>query len=390
MIDIKSELNKFPPISLENVARIDSGISDGVKNSILLYNSALQNLKSDSEDIAVIELKKAVSLNPEFYEAINLLGLCYYYMKEYEKSEELFEKVVKAENNGVRAFSYLKAIRHGGEITGEHSEKRKDRKKKHTVKNAESSRSVGAQKDTRADMAGIRGFSYAGSVKSNKKNDVIKYLTGIIIGLIIAFIVGIPSVFEPGENAGENSGDTGNETVVVDKNEYEEYIEYKEKYTQLENEYEMLNNELEAVKADKDYYRAAIKLYEIEKLVNERNYDEAADMLVLCKDMQFTGVEKEKYDNLFNNIMPRVSDALYSEAYNLFQAGKYTESLGKYTKLTEYYENYGKMDIVLYYMGKCYLELGDSENARAMFLKTIEKFPDSEYAKYSRSRLDVM
>ncbi|NLC69305.1 MAG: tetratricopeptide repeat protein [Clostridiaceae bacterium] len=390
MIDIKSELNKFPSINLDSIARIDSNISDDVRTSILLYNSALQNLKSDSEDIAIIELKKAVSLNPEFYEAINLLGLCYYYMKEYEKSEEMFEKVVKAENNGVRAFNYLRVIRGGEEKTGDIAEKKKVKKKKSTVKRVESSRDDRHQGDTRPDMTSIRGFSYTGRGKSNKKNDIIKYLAGIVAGLVIAFIIGIPGIFGPWDDAGENTGDMEIETVVVEKNEYEEYKEYKEKYTRLENEHENLKKELDTVKVERDYYKAVIKLFEIEALANARKYEEAADMLASFKGVQFTGAEKEKYDNLFNNIMPRVSDALYSEAYNLFQAGKYAESLEKYTKITEYYENYGRMDVVLYYMGKCYLELGDNENARTMFLKTIEKFPDSEYAGYSRSRLEAL
>jgi tetratricopeptide (TPR) repeat protein len=384
VIDIKNELKKFPPISLENIDRIDSNISDDVRSSVLLYNSALQNLKSDSEDIAIIELKKAISLNSEFYEAINLLGLCYYYMKEYEKSEELFEKVAKAENNGVRAFNYLRAIRGGEERTGEYSEKRKEKKKKHAMKKAESRRDTRPQADTRPDTAGIRGFSYTGGGKIKKKNDAIKYLTGIVVGLIIAFIIGIPGILGLEGKSGENNEDTEKEPVVVENDEY------KEKYIQLENEYEDLKNELEVAKADRDYYKAAVKLYEIEELADARDYEEAADMLVLFKDVQFSGVEKEKYDNLFNDIMPRVSDTLYSEAYNLFQAGKYIESLGKYIKITEYYENYGKMDIVLYYMGKCYLELGDDENARTMFLKTIEKFPESEYAGYSKSRLEAL
>jgi len=48
------------------------------------------------------------------------------------------------------------------------------------------------------------------------------------------------------------------------------------------------------------------------------------------------------------------------------------------------------MDIVLYYMGKCYMELEDNENAKAMFLETIERFPNSEYAGYSRSKLNSL
>jgi len=106
LINLKKELKSFLPINLDNILKMGNEISEDIKNSILLYNNALENLKMDSEDIAMIELRKAISLNPEFYEAINLLGICYYYLKDYDKAEEMFAKVAKAEKNGVRAFNY--------------------------------------------------------------------------------------------------------------------------------------------------------------------------------------------------------------------------------------------------------------------------------------------
>lgn len=374
MVDLKNELKNFLPISLENITKINSDIPEDIKNSILLYNNALEKLKMNSEDIAIIELKKAISLNPEFYEAINLLGLCYYYLKEYEKAEEMFEKVTKAENNGIRAFNYLRIMRN--EETPDISQT------KGTAKKSGVRKKVAKTREIKSDKVSIRGFSTTGEGKSDRKQDVIKYLTGIIIGIIIAFLIGIPSIFKYNNGSDVNNGDTDKGPAVIENNEYEE------KYRQLSNEYENLKKDLEATKTERDYYKAAIKLYEVEDLAKARKYEEAADMLILIKNIEFKDAEKEKYDKLFNDIMPRASDIVYSQAYNLFQAKKYRESLNKYSKISEYYENYGKMDIVLYYMGKCYLELNDKENAKAMFLKTIEKFPDSEYARYSKSRVD--
>jgi len=43
----------------------------------VLYNKALEDFRAKSEDIAIIELKKAISLNPDFHEAMNLLGIFY-------------------------------------------------------------------------------------------------------------------------------------------------------------------------------------------------------------------------------------------------------------------------------------------------------------------------
>ena len=47
-------------------------------------------------------------MNPDFYEAINLLGVFYIYTKEYKKAEETLKKVISAERNSIRAMEYLK------------------------------------------------------------------------------------------------------------------------------------------------------------------------------------------------------------------------------------------------------------------------------------------
>ncbi|HOJ12450.1 MAG TPA: tetratricopeptide repeat protein [Clostridiales bacterium] len=436
MIELKNELKNFTPINLENITKINPEISEDLKNSIMLYNSALANLATNSEDIAIIELKKAVAVNPDFYEAVNLLGLCFYYMKAYEKAEEMFERVARAENNGIKAASYLEIIRNKDTLEDLQHEKQppKGRTRKKvskiasgtvpgtgyrtrtggrsevglkpsntpvTTDRATSSATSSTTSSTTLDAsnltianttvsrrktvsgpASLPEFPLIGRRKTGSRDGAIKYLTGIIIGLIIAFIVGVPSIFKPqaGKEANKKDDNIASLEALVK--------EYEVKYNQLSDKNETLKKELETVKLDADYYKSAIKLYEAEELLKVRKYEEAADILVVVKNAGFNSSEKDKYERLSKEIMPRAADLVYSQAYNLFQAGKYRESLEKYSKIPDYMENYGKLDIVLYYMGKCYLEIGDKENAKKEFDNVISKFPESEYAKYSKSRLD--
>src|SRR5690554_1043093 len=104
------ELKKFSEIDIGNLQKNVKDLPDDMINSIKLYNKAIDSLKRDSEDIAIIELKKAVSLNPGFNEAINLLGLCYAYIGEKDLAQEMFSRVVDSESNGIKAFNYLKVI----------------------------------------------------------------------------------------------------------------------------------------------------------------------------------------------------------------------------------------------------------------------------------------
>ena len=109
-MDLKVELKNFRPINLDEIIQENEKIPDNIRNSIFLYNKAIESLRSGSEDIAAIELKKAVSMNPNFNEALNLLGICYSYIGEVDKAGELFRKVIKAESNSVLAMSYMQKL----------------------------------------------------------------------------------------------------------------------------------------------------------------------------------------------------------------------------------------------------------------------------------------
>ena len=109
-MDLKAELENFRPINLEEIVPEVDKITANVRNSILLYNKAIESLRSGSEDIAVIGLKKATSMNPGFNEAFNLLGICYSYMGEREKAAEAFNRVIKAESNSVLAMNIMQRL----------------------------------------------------------------------------------------------------------------------------------------------------------------------------------------------------------------------------------------------------------------------------------------
>jgi len=117
-------------IDLDKLSQANPNIPDNIKNSIVLYNKALEDFRAKSEDIAIIELKKAISLNPDFHEAMNLLGIFYMYIGENDKAAEVFQKLWmrKKQRNGDEIF---KEIDSGYDPVGNKQEKdKKSRKKK--------------------------------------------------------------------------------------------------------------------------------------------------------------------------------------------------------------------------------------------------------------------
>ena len=78
--------------------------------TIRKYNSALKEAKNDNEDLAIIQLKKAVSLNPKFVRAYQLLALLYMKRKDYVKAAKVLKRARKIDFNNTTTLRYMQEI----------------------------------------------------------------------------------------------------------------------------------------------------------------------------------------------------------------------------------------------------------------------------------------
>lgn len=74
MIDLKHEARNFAAMNMPESTDKDS--VDDIRWAYSLYNKALQYIRKGYDDLARQNLKKAIGLNPDFYPARMLLGVC--------------------------------------------------------------------------------------------------------------------------------------------------------------------------------------------------------------------------------------------------------------------------------------------------------------------------
>ena len=65
---------------------------DAINQTIKKYNQALLYCYQDSQDLAIIQLKKVLSYNPKYVSAHQLLALIYSNSEEWEKAQRELEK----------------------------------------------------------------------------------------------------------------------------------------------------------------------------------------------------------------------------------------------------------------------------------------------------------
>ena len=383
LVDIKAELNNFKPINLESIVQEGDKISDNVRNSIFMYNKAIESLRNGSEDIAIIELRKAVSMNPNFNEALNLLGICYSYIGDKEKAAETFARVVSSEPNSVYALNFMQRSGMGEAMPS--SIKTKQQKKPLQDQPGEPLKRIRNKKPEKPEKPdkSVNSLIFDNNRKKRMLISAVKIGAGFAAGLLLSLVIysSLPkpeAVQLPPQE--DNTEDLVNEAIA----------EFEKKYTELEKKYEVSQKDRENAIKQADYYKAAVRIYEIESMVGRKEYEGAADMLLLMKTVEFKDEEKKKFDSLYDKVMPLAAKSAYDTGYKLYNQKKYPESLKSFEKIRMYDPKYSKMDAALYYMGRCNQIQDDSRSALALFQELVEGYPASWYTRNAKVRINEL
>ena len=93
-----------------NMLQSNASRLDAINQTIKKYNQALLYCNQDSKDLAIIQLKKVLSLNPKFIRAHQLLALLYMDSEQWDKAERELRKCMDIDRNNTQTLRYLKEV----------------------------------------------------------------------------------------------------------------------------------------------------------------------------------------------------------------------------------------------------------------------------------------
>ena len=170
MLNISEELSNFKSIDVETLEQKIGTIPDDMKQAIDLYNKALEDVASKNEDMAIIALKKAVAIYPAFYEAMNLMGVCYAAENQEDNARAMFNKVIKMDDSSIRASRYL------DELDGK-------------LPVAEPKNKTFKQKNKPRKESTFSTWAKSGLAAEKNQPYYLKYVLGIVIGVLLMSLV---------------------------------------------------------------------------------------------------------------------------------------------------------------------------------------------------------
>lgn len=341
----------------KNQARLDS-----INQTIKKYNQALLYCRQNSRDLAIIQLKKVLSLNPKLVSGHQLLALLYIQEGRYDLAKKSLRNAGKIDANNTVTLRYLKEANAGLR------EQNPNKKPKN-----EELISYQSGNETIIQPKYLKDNSAIGTI--------INMVIGIAIGIAITCFLVVPGVRRTVMNEAKAEVLEANNTISS-KNQT---------ITSLESQVEELTKQME--QTENEAGESANKVSSYEQLL-------AAYEAYTAKDIEAAGSAlgnvnadylgenaKAVYDTINAEVNAEYLTALYKEGTDAYAAQKYADAITALQKAVELDETYENGN-ALYYLAQSYRKNNDTENAKIYYRKVIELYPNTERAANAQNYID--
>ena len=373
LMDLKKVISNIAPINIDKAA---GKYTEEAIEAVRLYNKALENLHTGSEDIAIIELKRVVSKTPDFTEAVDLLALCYAYTNQLDKAEELVSKV-GLHNNVEKASQYLEYFNTPNKNTkssvtinsGTKSSPAKTTAKKSVTKTAE-------KKLTKEEQVPAEYMLFK-KIFSLFKKPVVALCMSIISIVLLVLSVGF-YLKAPSNEVVDNPKDVSAADTTTDTR----YNTLVEENKLLKVQIEELNNKLKMQELDGLLTNAS-------SLYNQKKYVQASEILLSMSNETLTGDTEKRYDKLKADVYPKAANQLTNDGVKLYGSKNYTDAIQKLEMVFKLGDKWTFGDKALYSLGKAYADTGETQKSLEAFNKLIKDYPNSTYLKWAQARVNA-
>jgi tetratricopeptide (TPR) repeat protein len=307
-----------------------------------MYNNALTYLKQKSDDLAIIQLKKAIEINPKFIDALNLLTLCYLIQQEKDRASQLIDKVLTIDSQNPVALNYYSELHPG----------------RRPVHRAHKAPGTLTPIVTHATPPPDTTFKQTPIPPKKRIN--------FHFGIIIAFILGVACAFAvfhylmiPAfeQEAVQQREALELNAIAGEQKSQQELKEKNDEIDGLNTTITELNDEITEVNARLEIQLNTNRILQAYNMYTDGRYQEAVDMAdnLIVTDQPPDIVER--HQSIFTGAYPQLAELYFASGDAAFQKEDYAAALPELQKCEKYMaEDNSKMGWLIYRLGRCYYE----------------------------------
>lgn len=348
---------------------------DAINQTIKKYNQALLYCYQDSQDLAVIQLKKVLSYNPKYVKAHQLLALLYINIEEWEKARKELIKCSQIDTNNTTTLRYLKEVEHM--LMPEEAAKNMPKKK-------------AASDDIIRYQSGNETIIQPVNMKEHKGvSSLLNLGIGVIIGIAIAMFLILPAKIQNAkadinEDLRVVSEQSDAKTATIDELE-QKVTSLTEENTRLKEEVVSYQGTDGALKAT-DGLMMAVSAYlsNPEDIATIAGYMEALEAAEEDEETTRTASFEDLYASFLLLVGEPLATYYYDIGYESYRGEDYETAIPHLERAYRYNVTNGD---ALFYLGNSYRRIGNNDMAKEIYAKVIDEFPDTQKARDAETHL---
>ena len=335
---------------------------DAINQTIKKYNQALLYCKQDSRDLAIIQLKKVLSLNPKLVRGHQLLALLYLQDDKLEQAKKTLRSAGKIDANNTITLRYLK------EVNARLREKGSLRKKK--------------EEDLISYQSGNEMIIMPSRFQDYSLGTTLGYLLiGLIVGaLVIGFLV-VPGIESKAKKEFKEQMLQANETLSSNAQQIQVQTE---RIAELEAQIAALQENAQALPTQTAAYEALLSGYVAfvgNDLLTAGTHLETVD------PAQLSASALELYNTVWETVAVPYYESLFNAGYNSYVAENFPEAINNLLRVVTRDMSY-KDGSAAYYLAQAYRKNGDIEAAKPYYQYVIDNYPDTQQANTSKNYIN--
>ncbi len=345
-----------------NPARLDT-----INQTIKKYNQALNFCYQNSQDLAIVQLKKVLSINENLISGYQLLALLYIETKDYEKARRTLLRAIRIDRNDITTQRYLKEINN---IITEQAQA-PDSKGAPVAIPVQDIITYQNGNDTIIQPVGTkekRGFS-----------SIINIVIGLVIGIAISWYLILPQKITMATKENDEKFVAVSEELASEKASHQESIKKAEtleaQNSELLHQIDQLTGEGGAA-SENDRMLRAVKMY----------LDDPAQSDSVMEELDNIGPDYlSDASEAFRDLYSKMKEAAAGDAVkNYIDSAREALKTKDYKSAIEYYTKACQLvpenQDYLMDLAYAYRESGDTDNAVEIYRRIIDEFPGSPNA----------
>ena len=343
------------------------GELEQVNQAVKKYNQSIKYARQGGDDIAIMQLKKAVAAHPGYVKARQLLALLYLKNEQYSMARQEIRAAHRLDTTDPVTLRYMHEL---NQIRKSRTARIKDKKKEDFV-------SYNLGNETIIQPA-------SGNFKENLGlHTVLNILIGLAVGVAVMWFLILPAVSNSRQKTVNKQTASFSDQIATQDAQISALKKELETYRSSDKK----NKKSKATAATtQESYEAVMNIADHYKAGDMSNADMLAELLKVNKSTLGTQGKKQ-FEQITSSLYPTMCQKLFATATANYDAANYDTAISNLDQIMQMDLGYndGKAMLLL---AQCYEKQNKTGKANTYYQKIVDKYSGKEAATTAQEALN--